>query len=102
MRDILKPLTPHGLDQEIRELVAATAPRVFAVVEQTDDHQDAWVLAWGLAFAEEAVTVSPSRAVVAHRTADSACRFYRHGGRVVTLRWPEAAPEPDETHGVHV
>ncbi|MEV7868115.1 hypothetical protein AB0P17_18900 [Streptomyces sp. NPDC088124] len=49
------PDRPAGFDQEIRALVNATAPRLFAVVEEfacENGELDARVAAWGLAYAD--------------------------------------------------
>lgn len=46
------PVPPDGFADEIRALVEATAPRLFAVVERfrtSDGGHDARVAAWGLA-----------------------------------------------------
>jgi hypothetical protein len=36
----------------LEQLVADTAPRLFAIVEEYDERVDAWVVGWGLAHAD--------------------------------------------------
>lgn len=36
--------------EEVRELVAADAPQVFALVEEYGERVDGWIVAWGMAF----------------------------------------------------
>lgn len=73
------PDRPEGFDQEIRELVTATAPRLFAVVEEFASGNGEWdarVAAWGLVYDD-------GRAQVA--TEDGRFRM--------SLRTPERAAE---------
>lgn len=80
-------LTPSEFAREMNALVEESAPRMFAVVEETEDKQDGWVRAWGLAFEEDVVTMTPEFALVVHQSVTSARRFYQHGKRRITLRW---------------
>lgn len=50
-----------------------SAPRMFAVVQEFGEREDAWVAAWGLAFEDRAEVVGV------------------HGGTWMSLRSPEAA-----------
>ncbi|MGW2377428.1 hypothetical protein [Kitasatospora sp. NPDC001683] len=48
---MLAPTVPDPFDQELRELVLDTAPRLFAVVQVCGEGRadaDGWVVAWGL------------------------------------------------------
>ncbi len=50
-------LEPLGTEEEfaegVRELVASSAPRVFALVEEYGERVDGWVIFWGMAFDDE-------------------------------------------------
>ncbi|MFH8408219.1 hypothetical protein ACH4FX_25985 [Streptomyces sp. NPDC018019] len=54
------PDPPDGFAREIQELVDATAPRVFAVVEEyaVGGLRDAQVAAWGLAYEDGSADVA--------------------------------------------
>lgn len=39
------------------KLVAAEAPRLFAVVHEVGDQEDGWIAAWGMAFEDHASVV---------------------------------------------
>ena len=46
-------VTPASFEQELRELVIDTAPRMFAVVQVCDvdtELANGWVVAWGIAY----------------------------------------------------
>ncbi|MFJ3712534.1 hypothetical protein OG709_13370 [Streptomyces sp. NBC_01267] len=87
---------PDGFDQEVRDLVEATAPRLFAVVEEFragdgDADLDAHVLAWGLAHPDGSADVSAvsggSRMVL--RSPERAVMWFsRLAGGGVRLVWP--------------
>ncbi|MFC9858479.1 MULTISPECIES: hypothetical protein [unclassified Streptomyces] len=55
------------------DLVTDSAPRMFAVVQELGEREDAWVAAWGLAFEDRAEVVGV------------------HGRTRMSLRSPEAA-----------
>ncbi|MFE2498044.1 hypothetical protein [Streptomyces scopuliridis] len=74
----------------LRDIVADTAPRLFAVVQEYGDRVDGRVAAWGMAFEDHAEVIS----VEGHRRTrtashEQALRAYRLGTRVVPqLMWP--------------
>ncbi|WP_405848335.1 hypothetical protein OG211_13480 [Streptomyces niveus] len=78
---------PCDFAREVDELVRDTAPRLFAVVEEyrpgTED-ADAFVVAWGLAYADDSAEVI---AVEGHRrwSLTAAERIVRYFGRAEDL-----------------
>ncbi|MGH3887841.1 MAG: hypothetical protein ACRDSZ_14975 [Pseudonocardiaceae bacterium] len=55
----LEPLcSEQEFAQEVRELVAAEAPQVFALVEEYGERVDGRIVAWGMAFDDCAEVVS--------------------------------------------
>ena len=44
------PCSEEEFAEEVRELVAADAPQVFALVEEYGERVDGWIVAWGMAF----------------------------------------------------
>ncbi|MEV0265285.1 hypothetical protein AB0I49_28645 [Streptomyces sp. NPDC050617] len=59
------PDPPDGFDEEIHALVNATAPRLFAVVEEyatAEGERDAHVAAWGLAYEDGSAHVASAGA----------------------------------------
>ncbi|MFE1958376.1 hypothetical protein [Streptomyces sp. NPDC059479] len=90
--DLLVP-HPTGLpplcDREefsvlLKELVADTAPRLFAVAQEYGDRVDGRVAAWGMAFEDHAEVIS----IDGHRrhcvpSPERALRAYRFGTRIV-------------------
>lgn len=42
----------------VRELVADTAPRLFALVEECGEREDGWVFAWGAQFTDRATLLT--------------------------------------------
>jgi hypothetical protein len=91
------PDRPEGCDQEIRDLVAATAPRLFAVVQEytTDDGElDAHVAAWGLAQADGTAQVTSTHGGLrmSLRSAERAAWWFsRQPGSSAHLVWPDAS-----------
>ncbi|MEW1724223.1 hypothetical protein [Streptomyces sp. NPDC093109] len=73
----------------LRDIVADTAPRLFAVVQEYGDRVDGRVAAWGMAFEDHAEVIS----VEGHRrmrtlSPDRALRAYRLGTQVTPqLMW---------------
>ncbi|MFF9507361.1 hypothetical protein ACF1BU_13940 [Streptomyces sp. NPDC014724] len=62
----------------VNGLVAETAPRVFAVVQEYGDHEDGWVAAWGLAFEDRAEVIRVDcGARMSVRSPESALRYFR-------------------------
>lgn len=55
----LEPICDRAeFDELIDEMVAEDAPRMFAIVQERGDREDARVAAWGMAFDEYAALVS--------------------------------------------
>lgn len=79
--------------QEVHELVADEAPRVFALVEEYGERVDGWIVAWGMAF-EDHVEVVGMNGLRLHTT--SAQRAQRAFGRRRTIRlvWTDPARQP--------
>ncbi|MEF3116492.1 hypothetical protein [Streptomyces chrestomyceticus] len=89
------PDPPNGFAQEVQELVDATAPRLFAVVEEFGicGLRDARVAAWGLAYedgrADVAAVDSGFRMSVA--APERAARFVSmRPGSLGSVVWPGA------------
>jgi hypothetical protein len=90
-----------SFDEELCDLVAATAPRLFAVVQEykpgTED-ADGVVVAWGLAQGEDNVHVHPvgddSGRVLTLRSTEGAVRLFPGGTDVRTrLVWLKPSRE---------
>lgn len=47
-----KPLPPDEYANEVRQLVAESAPRLFAIIQEWGENHDARIAAWGLASAD--------------------------------------------------
>ena len=92
------PDPPDGFIDEIHALVEATAPRLFAVVEQfltTDGVHDARVAAWGLAHDDGSaqVTAVDGGFRMSLRTPDRAAQLISlRPGSVGCLVWPGSTP----------
>ncbi|MEU4200272.1 hypothetical protein AB0F64_10010 [Streptomyces sp. NPDC026294] len=89
------PDPPDGFGREVQELVDATAPRLFAVVEEyaVGGFRDARVAAWGLAYedgrADVAAVGSGFRMSVA--APERAARFVSmRPGSLGSVVWPGA------------
>lgn len=84
-----------GFTRGVHELVAATAPRLFAVVEEFRTEAgapDAEVAAWGLAHADGTTQVNATRGNVhlSTRSPDSAAMLIALGRRTdAYVVWPE-------------
>lgn len=94
------PDPPDGFADEIRALVEATAPRLFAVVERfytSDGAHDARVAAWGLAHEDGSaqVTAVDGGFRMSLRTPDRAAHMISlRPGSVGCLVWPGSATAP--------
>ncbi|MFJ2294352.1 hypothetical protein ACIOG7_22045 [Streptomyces sp. NPDC087894] len=94
------PDPPDGFTDEIRALVEATAPRLFAVVERfrtSDGGQDARVAVWGLAHDDGSaqVTAVDGGFRMSLRTPDRAAHMISLGpGSTGCLVWPGPATAP--------
>jgi len=92
--------TEEEFAQEVAELVADEAPRVFALVEERCERVDGWILAWGMAFDDHAEVVSVHRGL--RGSFPSAQRARRAFSRRAKIRlvWTDAetAPRSDDDH----
>lgn len=99
------PHPPDGFADEIRALVEATAPRLFAVVEHfrtSDGAHDARVAAWGLAHADGSAQVAAVDGGfrMSLRTPDRAAHMVSlRPGSVGCLVWPGSAAAPFTPEG---
>lgn len=90
-----KDLTEEEFATELTELCQENAPRVFALCEVRPGHEDAWVGAWGMAFASGGATVFDEDGHARGRfdAADRACDFFAHRffgeRRDIRLVWVE-------------
>lgn len=72
--------------QEVRELVADEAPRVFALVEEYGERVDGWIVAWGMAFQDCVEVVGVNGLHLRVASAERAQRaFFRRG--TIRLVW---------------
>ncbi|MEW1724471.1 hypothetical protein [Streptomyces sp. NPDC093109] len=86
------PLLPLGHDEYaslLAEVVADSAPRLFAVVQEVGDREDGWVAAWGLAFEDRAeVVAGGGGGRMCLPSAEGALRYFGRGGEVrASLYW---------------
>jgi hypothetical protein len=94
------PDPPDGFADEIRALVEATAPRLFAVVERfrtSDGGLDARVAAWGLAHDDGSaqVTAVDGGFRMSLRSADRAAHMISlRPGSIACLLWPGSSITP--------
>ena len=92
--------TEEEFAQEVAELVADEAPRVFALVEEYGERVDGRVIAWGMTFDDHAEVVSVGHGL--HGTFPSAERARRAFSRRAKIRlvWTDAetAPRDDDDH----
>jgi hypothetical protein len=93
--DSLPPLCDEAeFVQEIAELVAAEAPRLFAVVQEYGERVDGRIAAWGLAFEDYAdiVGVDPSTTHLRLQTPERAVRYFsRHPRITARVTWVNAS-----------
>lgn len=91
--------------QEMAELVAEQAPRLFAVVQEYGERADGWVAAWGLAFEDGAKVFGVERAqYLSLRSPERALRMFNHGPHITAhLVWANPAaltrPADDSSSG---
>ncbi|GAA3462665.1 hypothetical protein ACFFSW_24855 [Saccharothrix longispora] len=76
-------------DEFVAELVSDDAPRLFAVVREYGDREDADVAAWGMAFPDRAEVVGVERRVrMSLRDPERAARLFAGGdGARARLVW---------------
>jgi hypothetical protein len=86
--------------QEVRDLVAADAPQVFALVEERGERTDGRIVAWGIAFDDhvDVLSVSGGRHVSLPSVEFAHRAFSQH--RKICLVWASpAAPRQSEQVG---
>ncbi|RDG37275.1 hypothetical protein DVH02_15465 [Streptomyces corynorhini] len=73
----------------LAEVVADSAPRLFAVVQEVGDREDGWVAAWGLAFEGRAEVVAGGGDVrMSLSSAEGALRYFGRGEEArASLYW---------------
>jgi hypothetical protein len=78
--------------QEVRELVAADAPQVFALVEEYGERVDGWIEAWGMAFDDHIDVLGVNGGL--HASLSSVERVHRvfSRRRKIRLVWTSPAP----------
>jgi hypothetical protein len=81
--------------EEVAEMVADEAPRLFAVVQEYGDRVDARISAWGMSFRDHADLIGVGGNVrLGMRSAEHALRWARVGTRVTpSLVWVDASPD---------
>lgn len=91
---------PLGTVEEFAELVgdlvADSAPRVFALVEECGERADGWIAAWGMQFEDHAEVVAADRGLrISVPSAEGARSMLARLGRI-RLVWcqHEALPSP--------
>jgi hypothetical protein len=94
-RDTLTPLCDEAeFAQEIAELVADEAPRLFAVVQEYGERADGWVEAWGMAFENCVKVVGVDRRLCRNLpSAEHAARMFSRGPHI-TARLVWVNPDP--------
>lgn len=77
--------------QEVRELVADEAPRVFALVEERGERADGWIVAWGMVFEDRVEVIGAKGGLrMTARSVDRVQRvFFRR--RKIRLVWTDSA-----------
>jgi hypothetical protein len=89
---------PEEWKREVQDLVNATAPRLFAVVQEwRDEHgeRDAHVAAWGLAYEDGSARVAGARTSMDLAAPESALRIYgRRAESPASLVWAEPGAGP--------
>ena len=88
--------------QEVRELVADEAPRVFALVEERGERADGWIVAWGMVFEDRVEVISENRGL--RMTVHSIDRVQRvfSRRRKIRLVWadPTTVHRPEQTTAI--
>lgn len=79
--------------QEMAELVAEEAPRLFAVVQEYGNRVDGCIAAWGLAFEDRAKVFGVERGYLSLQSPERAVRVFNHGPHITAhLVWANPAP----------
>jgi hypothetical protein len=62
-------------DEEMAEMVAEEAPRLFAVVQERGERVDGWIAAWGMAFNDH-VEVVRDGGLISFGSAERVCWLF--------------------------
>jgi hypothetical protein len=93
-----EPVSEEEFAEEVRELVAEEAPRVFALVEEHGERDNARIYAWGIAFDNhvEVISASGGLRVTFSSVERAQWRFSRR--RKIRLVWtsPAATRQPEQ------
>lgn len=75
--------------QEVRDLVADEAPRVFALVEERGERADGWIVAWGMVFEDRVEVISENSGLrMTVRSVDRVQRVFSRR-RNIRLVWTD-------------
>lgn len=88
--------------QEVRELVADEAPRVFALVEEYGERVDGWIVAWGMAFDDRVEVISANGGLrMTFNSGERAQRAFSRR-RKIRLVWtsPTATRRPEQVTAI--
>lgn len=86
-----EPVSEEEFAEEVRELVAEDAPRVFALVEEYGERDDARVYAWGIAFDNHVEVINASGGLrMTFKSVELAQRRYSRS-RKIRLVWTNPA-----------
>jgi len=91
--------TEEEFAQEVAELVADEAPRLFALVQEHGERVDGRVIAWGMAFDDHADAISVGRGLRgSFPSAERARRAFSRRAKI-RLVWADAETAPrDDDH----
>jgi hypothetical protein len=86
--------------QEVAELVADEAPRLFAVVQEYGERVDGRIAAWGMAFEDHATVCAVDRPLrLTLRAPERALRAFSHGPYITArLIWVNPAAASPASH----
>jgi hypothetical protein len=82
--------TEEEFDRLVEELVADTAPRLFALVQECGERADSWVAAWGMQFEDHVEVVAVHRSL--RLSLSSAERAHAVLSRLGTMRLVWCSP----------
>lgn len=90
------PVTQEQYDDEVRQLLAVTAPRRFAIVQDWGVRYDSRVAAWGLATPDQVKIVIEDDGPSASIGVPLALRLYGRAPHVTArVCWLDPEPEPE-------
>jgi hypothetical protein len=76
--------------EEVRELVAAEAPRVFALVEEYGERVDGWIVGWGIVFEDHVEILGATGRLRASVASVERARWVFSRRRKIRLVWTSA------------